>query len=408
MELWNVGDDLGHVEEKGYPRRLFIPSLAFSYFASGPLGVLVSLLLIDIGNTFNVSVGVMGQINTPYSIVAVIFALLMGILSVRFEHKSLLLIGLFFIGISALGCLLAPDFNVMLASYSLSGIGWAMVSPMSITLIGENLPIEKRTRAIGWVIASGALSYLVGAPIIASIAGLGGWRLPLIGFVIPILLTSLLLSFFGLPSTSRSHKSTVNGKTYFKSFRGVLSSRSATACLTGDVLRSAAFVAVLIFGTSFFRQRFQVSTNFASIVILGAALCYTMGSLASGQMVNKLGRKPSTVLTALLAGIFTISYAFVPNLWLSLALNFTAAWFFGMVASASSCLALEQIPKSRGTMMSVDTAAISLGSALGTVVGGLALLSFDYEGLGVTLGVMGVAAAVVFYFLTIDPTHERR
>jgi len=70
-------------------------------------------------------------------------------------------------------------------------------------------------------------------------------------------------------------------------------------------------------------------------------------------------------------------------------------------------LALEQIPKFRGTMMSVDTAAISLGSALGTVVGGPALLSFDYQGLGMALGMMGVAAAVVFYFLTIDPTQEK-
>jgi len=402
-----VGDDLGHAEEKGSLGRLFLPSLAFSYFASGPLGVLVALLLIDIGNTFNVPVGVMGQINTPYSIVAVIFALLMGILSVRFEHKSLLLTGLLFIGISALGCLLAPDFNMMLVSYSLSGIGWAMVSPMTIALIGDHVPIEKRTNTVGLVIAAGALSYLIGAPITASVAGLGGWRLPLIGFVIPIILASLLLAFFGLPSASSSHKPAVNGKTYLRSFKVVLSNRSATACLIGDVLRSAAFIVILIFVTSFFRQRFLVSTDFASIVILGAASCYAFGSLVSGQLVNRLGRKPSTVLTALLASVFTISYAYVPNLWLSLALSFVASWFFGMVASASSCLALEQIPKFRGTMMSVDTAAISLGSALGTVVGGLALLSFDYEGLGMALGVMGVAAALIFYFLTIDPTRER-
>jgi len=402
-----VGDDLGHTEEKGYLGRLFLPSLAFSYFASGPLGVLVALLLIDIGNTFNVPVGVMGQINTPYSIVAVIFALLMGILSVRFEHKSLLLTGLLFIGISALGCLLAPDFIMMLVSYSLSGIGWAMVSPMTIALIGDHFPVEKRTNTVGLVIAVGALSYLIGAPITASIAGLGGWRLPLIGFVIPIILASLFLAFFGLPSTSSSHKPTVNGKTYLRSFKDVLSNRSATACLIGDVLRSAAFIAILLYVTSFFRQRFLVSTDFASIVILGAASCYAFGSLVSGRLVNRLGRKPSTVLTALLASVFTISYAYVPNLWLSLALSFVASWFFGMVASASSCLALEQIPKFRGTMMSVDTAAISLGSALGTVVGGPALLSFDYEGLGMALGVMGVAAALIFYFLTIDPTRER-
>jgi len=144
-----MADNLGHVEEKGSRGRLFLPSLAFSYFAAGPLGVLVSLLLIDIGETFGVSEGVMGQINTLYSIVAVVIALLMGILSLRFKHKSLLLTGLLFISISALGCLVASDFNWMLVSYSLSGLGWAMVSPMCVTMIGEHFPLEKRASAVG-------------------------------------------------------------------------------------------------------------------------------------------------------------------------------------------------------------------------------------------------------------------
>ena len=399
--------NLGHAEEKSSPGRLFLPSLAFSYFATGPLGVLVSLLLIDIGKTFSVSEGVMGQINTLYSIVAVVFALLMGILSIRFKPKSLLLIGLLFIGISALGCFVAPDFNGMLVSYSLSGLGWAMVSPMGVTLIGEHFSLEKRASAVGWIIAGGALPFVIGAPIIASIASLGGWRLAIIGFVIPILLASLLLAFISLPSISHSHRPTVNGKIYLRSFKGVLSGRSAIACLTGDALRSASFIAILIYGASFFRQRFLVSIDFASIWILGAASCYAFGGLVSGPLVNGFGRKSSTVLTAFLAGIFTITYACVFSLWLSLTLGFIGSWFFGMVASAANSLTLEQVPEFCGTMMSIDTAAMNLGSAFGTALGGLALLSFGYEGLGIALGVMGVAAAVVFYLLTTDPTSKR-
>jgi DHA1 family purine base/nucleoside efflux pump-like MFS transporter len=402
-----MDDNLGHAEEKSSPGRLFLPSLAFSYFATGPLGVLISLLLIDIGETFGVSEGVMGQINTLYSIVAVVFALLMGILSLRFKHKSLLLIGLLFIGISALGCLVAPNFILMIVSYSLSGLGWAMVSPMCVTLIGEYFSLEKRASAVGWIIAGGALSFVIGAPIIASIASLGGWRLAIIGFVIPVLLASLLLVFIGLPSISHSRQPTVNGKTYLRSFKDVLSGRSAIACLIGDALRQASFIAILIYGASFFRQRFLVSIDFASIWILGAASCYTLGSLVSGLIVNRFGRKTSTVLTAFLAGIFTITYACVLNLWLSLALSFIGSWFFGMVTSAANSLTLEQVPEFRGTMMSIDTAAINLGSAFGTALGGLALLSFGYEGLGIALGVMGVAAAVVFYLLTTDPTSKR-
>lgn len=400
-------NDLGHADEKGSSGALFLPSLVISYFATGPLAVSVTLFLIDIGNTFNVSVGVMGQINTPYSVVAFVFALFMGILSVRFKHKSLLLIGLLLTGISALGCLLAPDFNVILVSYSLSGLGWAMVSPMCITLIGENFPLEKRSNAIGWIVAGGALSYVIGAPVIALIGGFGGWRFALLGFVIPIILAGLLLAFVGLPSTSRSHQLKVNRRMYIRNFKEVLANRSATSCLIGDALNSASFVAILIYGTSFFRQRFLVSIDFASIWILGAASCYTFGGLVSGPIVNRFGRKTSTVLTAFLAGIFTISYAYMPNLWLFLALSFIGSWFFGVVASAANSLVLEQAPEFRGTMMSIDSAVINLGSALGTVVGGLALLSFEYEGLGIVLGAMGVISAFVFHFLTIDPTREK-
>jgi DHA1 family purine base/nucleoside efflux pump-like MFS transporter len=403
-----MDDDSGQVEQENSLGRLFLPSLTFSYFATGTLGVLVSLLLIDIGETFSVSEGVMGQINTLYSIVAVIVALFMGVLSLRFKHKSLLLIGLVFIGISALGCLVAPDFNVMLLSYSLSGLGWAMISPMCVTMIGEHFPLDKRASGVGWIVAGGALPFVIGAPIIALIASFGGWRLAIIEFVIPILLASILLAFIGLSSISHSNQPAVNGKSYLRSFKGVLSRRSAIACLIGDALRSASFIAILIYGASFFRQRFLVSIDFASIWILGGALCYTLGSLVSGPVINRFGRKTSAVLTAFFAGIFTITYAYVFNLWLSLALSLIAGWFFGMVTSSSNSLTLEQVPEFRGTLMSIDTAAIHLGSAFGTALGGLALLSFDYEGMGLVLGVMGVTAAVVFQFLTTDPTRKRK
>jgi predicted MFS family arabinose efflux permease len=81
-----------------------------------------------------------------------------------------------------------------------------------------------------------------------------------------------------------------------------------------------------------------------------------------------------------------------------------ASWFFGMVASSANSLTLEQIPRLRGTMMSLDTAVINIGSALGTVAGGLALLYLNYEGLGIVLGAIGIFAAIVFFLLAKDPT----
>ncbi len=399
-----MDDDSSFTQEKGFRERLFLRSLAISNFATGPLGVLTGLLLLDIALTFEVSVGVMGQINTFSNVVAVIFALFMGFLSVRFKHKSLLITGLLCVCISALGCFFASNFNLMLISYSLSGVGLAMVFPMTITLIGERFPLKKRANAVGWIIAAGSLSYLIGAPVIGFIADIGGWRITLSSFVIPISLASLFLAFIGLPSTSNKHQPTISKRTYLESFKGVLLNTSATACLIGNVLRTASFAAILYYGVSFFRQRFLVSIDFGSAIILVAALCYTLGSLAAGRLANKFGRKSLTVFTALLAGIFTVFFVYLPNLWLSLVLNFLGAWFSGMASSAANSLSLEQVPRFRGTMMSINSAAISLGNAFGAALGGLTLVLFNYEILGSILGTMGPIAAIVFYLLTTDPS----
>ncbi len=388
-----------HVEQ--HSNRLFVASLAISNFAIASLGVLTGLLLVDMASTFDVSVGIMGQNNTASYVVAVVFALLVGVLSVRFKHKSLMITGLLCVSISALGCSLASTFSTMVTFYSLNGVGMAMVFPMSAALVGEHLPIDKRAFAIGWIVAGGSIAYIFGAPTVGFLAGLGGWRFAILTFALPVSLLSFLLAWLGVPSESQNPRQVEKGS-YLASFKEILSNRSATACLVGNLLHTAAFMAIAFYGASFFRQRFYLTTDSAAFIFLGAALCYTVGSLVSGQLVNRFTRKPVTVLTVLLAGIFTVFFVFLPNVWFSLFFSFLGALFSGMGASAASSLTLEQVPRFRGAMMSINSAASSLGNALGASVGGLALVLFDYELLGAILGLMGVLGAVIFRKLTSD------
>jgi len=366
--------------------------------------IITGLLLIDIGLTFGYSVGFTGQIRTLSSIVAVVFALFMGVLCVLFKHKSLLLTGLLFISISALGCGLASNFTMMLISYSLTGLTIAIVVPMTITLVGENFPLEKRANAIGWVVAGMSLSYLIGAPIIGFIAGLGGWRMTFLIFVLPISILSFLLVVIGLPSPSNSRQPMMSKGSYLEGFKEIFSNKSATACLFGIALSAAAWQAILLYSTSFFRQQFRVSTGFATVILAVAALCYTSGSLIGGRFVKRLGGKTLTVLGCFLLGTFIISYTNLPNLGLSLALTCLGTFFAGIRYTAASSLTLEQVPRFRGTMMSIYSAADNMGTAFGAGLGGLVLLLYNYELVGISLGAIGIAAAIIFYILVTDPT----
>ena len=398
-----MSEDTDSVEEKT-PTKAFLPTLVFCMFSAGPLAVLVGLFLYPMAVEFKVEVGIMGQINTFSSIVAVVFALIMGFLSARFRHKSLLTIGLLFFGISSVGCLLAPDFSWMLLAYSVSGLGVAMINPMTNALVGEHLPLKKRANAIAWTVGAGSLSYVISPIVFDIFAGYGGWRFSLLWFIIPLSFLSLLLASVGIPSASRGHRIAMDRGNYLSSFKETLSNRSALACLAGDALRAASFGAILYYGAAFFMQRLEASRDATSIILLGAALIYTIGALTGGRLVNLIGRKPLTVVTVFLASIFTISFVYSSNLWISLTLNFIAAWFFGMATAAAISLSLEQAPKYRGTMMSMDSAFVNLGYALGAAFGGLMLIWLDYEGLGTALGLLGIIAAVIFHAFARDPT----
>jgi len=384
--------------------RLVLPSLVVTRFVLGTPSLLVSLLLIEIGETFGQSVGAAGQISTASSVVAFVGALTMGFLSMRFMHKHLLLVGMVFFTLAAVGCAFSPLFSLMAAFYALGGLGASMAIPMTSTMVGELYPVSERATVMGYLLASGALSFVIGAPVMTFVAGYGGWRTVFLVFISPLVALGTVLSFLGLPSNPSGEEVSAAGRGVSEGFRAVLLNRSAVACLLGSALNAACWQAIVFYSVSFLRQRFQVSAGFASLYIIGGASIYTIGSLFSGRIINRFGRKRTTVVMSVLAGGFTLLYYNLPDLWISTALSYVASLFTGFRSSASGSLTLEQVPAYRGTMMSVSSATGNMGVALGAGIGGLMLLWYDYGALGITLGGAGVAASLLFQLLVREPT----
>lgn len=386
------------------PRALFLPALVFSGIANGSPGVATGLLLVDIGLTFGSPVGVTGRLMSAASLITVIVALAMGVLSIRFQHKLLLLAGLASLGISALGCGLAPSLELMILSYSLAGVGMGTIQAMSRTLVGEHFSVEKRPGAVGWLTASGAISYTVGPPVIVFIAGLGGWHSVFLAYLLPISLFALLVAGTGVASPPHSGRTSTNGRDYLGAFAGALSNRSAASCLLGTVFMMTLFGGFLAYYASFYRQRFMLSAGVVSALSMVISTIFVLGSLAVGQLVKRVGRKTLTVVPGLAGGLFGAAFLNSPSLPLSVMLDCLFVASMGLAISSSVSLTIEQVPRFRSTVMSLSAAASAVGSTLGSSLGGLALLQFKYEGMGIILGVVGVVAALIFQFLAIDPT----
>jgi DHA1 family inner membrane transport protein len=394
--------------EAGSRKRLILSSLTFTSFVTGTPGILTGLLLIDIGMTFGVPVGIMGQVHTASSIVAFISALLVGALSVRFRHKSLLWYGLLCILVSALGCAFSQSYLMMLLFYPLTGFGMSFTGTMSMTLIAEYFSLEGRSKAVSWYIAGGSLAYLIGSLVITFLSGTGGWRLAYTGFVIPATIIGLILTYFGLPSTPQSPTDRLNVGGFMEGYKAVLLNKSAVACQWGTILRTASFQMVLLYGVSFFRQQFELSIGGSSLLVTSVALCYTAGSLSTSRLVGRFGRKGLTVITSSLAGLFTLLMTITPSFWVAITMDIISCLFFGMSASAASSLNLEQVPEYRSFMMSLGSATGSVGAALGAGLGGFILLGYGYGMVGVILGALGILSAIIIFRAAVDHTAQRK
>ncbi len=385
--------------------RLIISSLGLSRITTRTGGILTGLFLVDIGVTFGASVGVIGQIPTTSSILAMVFALLMGVLSVRFSYKSLLLTGLLFYAVSALGCGLAPGFTAMLLSYSLTGVGIAMVNPMSVALVGEHIPLDRRPMAIGWLfLFMGLTSSFVAGPVMTYLSGIGGWRMAFLGYPLPIALMSIVLAYIGIPSIPRRTGVGDAATKHLEGIRELFKNRSAVACVIGTILGAASFTSIIVYGISLYREKFLLPKELTALLWSGMPLSNIMGTTFSGKFANRFGRKPLTIVGAFLMGLSTILFTNVPGFWLSVALAYLCCLFAGIRSTASDSLIVEQMPTFRGTMMSLNVAGFNLGSAFGSAVGGGILVWLGWETLGVVLGGLGIVASLVFYLFTIDPT----
>lgn len=397
-----LNDENPQPAESNSPGRLTLPSLVFSFFAVGTPGILTGLLLIDIGATFGVPVGIMGQVRTASSTMVIVAALLVSVASTRYSPKSLLMVGILSLLTSAIGCAFAQSYLMMLLLYPLTGVGMATIQPMAMTLIAEYFPLERRARAVSWFVAGGSLAYVVGSQAIVFLARMGGWRAAYLGFVTPVILISFVLAWVGLPKASDGTRE--GHGSFMEGFKTVLMRGSAASCLFATVLRTASFQLVLLYATSFFREQFAASRGLASTIMTVVALSYTVGSLASGRLVDKYGRKSLTMVTTFLAGSLTILMTRSTDFMVAIILDLLSAWFFGMSASVAQSLNLEQVPEFRGIMMSLNSASGGLGGALGAGIGGFALLTFGYGMSGLILGALGVVSALIYMFLTTDPS----
>jgi DHA1 family inner membrane transport protein len=391
--------------EKTGNSRFLLPVLGASVFSVWLITVTFQLLLIDIAQTFHVLVGTASLVAAVGSISGIATGLLLSVLSVRFNHKLFLMIGLGCTCLAALGFFLASSFILVLIPNIGVGAGIAIVTSMAYALTGDYYPLEKRGKAVGGIVAATALAYVIGAPLIGLIASVGTWRTVMIWLTLPVSLACLLLVFLIVPKKPRIHQLSEK-EPFLAGCKQAVANRSILASLSVTAL-SMAEGGIGFYAISFFRSQFSITITSGSIIILIGNILSAIAGAIAGVLVNRVGRKNLGTSTLLISALLTLSFSFMPTFTLSWVLSVLRFLFSSMAFTAGGSLVIEQLPKFRATMMSLNTAAMNLGILLASVVGGAILNLFNYQTMALTLGGFGVLGLILWVSMVKDPTKNK-
>ncbi|WP_395359218.1 MFS transporter [Streptomyces sp. YH02] len=139
----------------------------------------------DLAVTFGASQSTILWIINIYPLALAALLLPLGAIGDRLGRKPMLLGGLVVFGVAGVAAALAPSAEVMLAARLLSGVGAAMIMPITLAVITTTFPEEERGRAIGvWTGVAGGGGVL-GMFLSAALVDVANWRWL---FVLPVAL----------------------------------------------------------------------------------------------------------------------------------------------------------------------------------------------------------------------------
>jgi predicted MFS family arabinose efflux permease len=103
-----------------------------------------------------------GLLVSSYSLSAAVSGLLCAMFIDRFERKRALLVLYALFALATLSCALAPGYVGLLTARALAGAFGGVMGALIATVIGDQIPPERRGRAGGYMAASFAISTIAG------------------------------------------------------------------------------------------------------------------------------------------------------------------------------------------------------------------------------------------------------
>ena len=282
----------------------------------------------------------------------------------------------------------------------LTGLGVAAFLPAQQAYISDQVPYQKRGRALASVEFAWSTSAIVALPIIGWMIDTFGWRLPLLAVGL-LSLGGALMVWGQLPPTRERHVQTSSSWLATK-----------TIFLRGNVLASVSvaflvFVAASIFITIWgiwLSQEFKFDATTLGWVGTAVGIAELVGAGLSSLFIDRIGKKRGSAWAILLLAITLILLPLTQNTIATIAIAtlIVLGIIFEFTIVSLIPLFSEQAPEARGTMLSLTYLGVGFGSAIAPPI---TTTLWELSGLGAVCAA-AAACLLLAFGLTWKFLHE--
>ena len=171
---------------------------------SPPLGTtLLSPLLETLTHNYAVSSATIGLVMTVYTAPSIVFIPVAGALSDRVGRKPVMLAGLLLFGAAGSGLAATSDFGTVLALRALQGVGFAALTPVIVTSIGDLYEGGREATAQGIRFAASGLTVML-LPPLAGVLVAVAWNAPFLLYLLAFPAALVAWRYFEEPTDDRA------------------------------------------------------------------------------------------------------------------------------------------------------------------------------------------------------------
>ncbi len=336
----------------------------------------LSAILLD---ELSISTTQFGLVVSVYAFSAGASGILAAGFADRFDRKKMLMffytgfvIGTFFCGI-------AQGYTFLLLARIITGIFGGVISSISMAIITDLFPLEKRGRVMGYVQMAFAASQVLGIPFGLYLATRLGWHSPFL-LIVGVSAVVGIITFFKLQPVNEHLKLQTRQNAFVHLAKTASNKRYIRGFLAISLLATGGFM-LMPFGAAFSVNNLGIELNneLPLVYMITGIFSMISGPLV-GILSDKIGKFKSFWIGSLITIAMILVYCNlgVTPLWIVILIS--VVMFVGITAriiSAQALMSAVPDPKDRGAFMGINSSIQQISGGIAAAIAGLIVVQTD-------------------------------